>query len=193
MALLQSIMFDPEYVPPAFSGVDTGDPELREAADALVDARDRTQQHATAEKLAAAFCADAKLDQALTAAYGTIMPAADVRLRYRQHFMAFKDYCASDGVTAVPARGATVATYLLHLAVVEGRPLAELQEHASAIDFYLNLERRAWGEAALKIIAGLGDDGGGLPETETETAIEVHADTNAPVPLAAEAPQQLST
>jgi hypothetical protein len=93
------------------------------------------------------------------------MPPA-VRARYREHFLTFKDYCGEHGVTALSAHGATVARWLLHLAAVERRTLAEVT--AEAVGYYHSLQGDACTDAALSIAAkiGGGDDGGGIESND---------------------------
>jgi hypothetical protein len=83
------------------------------------------------------------------------MPPA-VRARYREHFLTFKDYCGEHGVTALSAHGATVATWLLHLAAVERRTLAEVNQAAEAVRYYHSLQGDACTDAALSIAAKIG-------------------------------------
>ena len=94
----------------------------------------------------------------------------------------------------MPAHGSAIGTWLLYLAVVEGKPLRAVKEALRAVEYYHSIYNgAAYIDAALNVIAGLGsDDGGGKEEPEPTAKTEARAEDNiVPIPMAAEPSQSL--
>ena len=90
---------------------------------------------------------------------------------------SFRDWVRPDQVSALPAAGATVASYLIHLAL-DGTSLPQIKAAASAIAWFHDCGGHyldaCYIQAALAVAAKLlsPDDGGGesLPARTTITA-----------------------
>ena len=102
-------------------------------------------------------------------AYARATPDEPTRKLYARRFESFRDWVRPDQVSALPAAGATVASYLIHLAV-GGMPLYRIKETASAIQWFHDVHGSyldtAYLTAALAVAAKLlspPDDGGGEP------------------------------
>ena len=108
---------------------------------------------------------DAAFADELADAYARATPPESTRKLYARRFESFRDWVRPDQVSALPAAGATVASYLIHLAV-GGMPLYRIKETASAIQWFHDVHGSyldtAYLTAALAVAAKLlSPEGGG--------------------------------
>ena len=127
------------------------------------------------------------LKDALGEACRRAIPNAELRETYKAQFNAFCKFCrAEHDVDGFTASGPLVAQWVLELAAVRRRPLAEVEEAVAAIRHYQALYRgEVYTEAALLFARAMngGDDDGGL---ELDGGEEVPAENIEALPLAAE-------
>jgi hypothetical protein len=105
----------------------------------------------------------------LLAAYQRLTPPEEVRQQHYEKFRAFQAFAKNGSTEALPAHGAVIGCYLLHLLTIEHKPPAELKSAADAIVFVHQQKGfhvdGAYIEAALdvanELASGGGDDGGG--------------------------------
>jgi hypothetical protein len=120
---------------------------------------------------------DEAFAEELADAYAIATPPENIRKLYARRFEQFRDWLRPDGVSALPAAGASAASYLIHLAV-GGTPLPQIKAAASAIAWFHDCGGHyldaCYIQAALAVAAKLlsPDDGGGesLPARTTITA-----------------------
>jgi hypothetical protein len=102
----------------------------------------------------------------LADAYARATPPEPTRKLYARRFESFRDWVRPDQVSALPAAGATVASYLIHLAL-DGTSLPQIKAAASAIMWFHDCGAHyldaCYIQAALAVAAKLlsPDDGGG--------------------------------
>jgi hypothetical protein len=127
---------------------------------------------------------DAAFADELADAYEAALPPEHTRKLYAKLFEEFRDWLRPDGVSALPAAGASVGSFLIHLAL-EDTPVARIKNAADSIAWFHDVHGSyldtAYVQAAFAIIAKLNnpDGGGGEPLPVTNIA----ADN---VPLAAQ-------
>jgi hypothetical protein len=115
---------------------------------------------------------DEAFAEELADAYARATPPEPTRKLYARRFESFRDWVRPDQVSALPAAGATVASYLIHLAL-DGTSLPQIKAAASAIMWFHDCGAHyldaCYIQAALAVAAKLlsPDDGGGesLPVT----------------------------
>jgi hypothetical protein len=103
----------------------------------------------------------------LATAYEAATPPEHTRKLYGKLFEQFRDWLRPDQVSALPAAGATVASYLVRLGL-DDTPFARIKNVAAAITWFHDVHGSyldtAYLNAAFAIIAKLNlDDGGGEP------------------------------
>jgi hypothetical protein len=119
----------------------------------------------------------------LADAYARATPPEHTRKLYGKLFEQFRDWLRPDQVSALPAAGASVASYLIRQAL-DGKSLPKIKESASAIEWFHDCGGHyldaCYIQAAFAIIAKLNsDDGGGgepivhAPRTTTIAASEM--------------------
>ena len=103
----------------------------------------------------------------LLAAYQRRMPSEKLREQHYQAFRGFHTFAKNGGASLMPAHGAVIGCYLLHLATIEHKSPPELRAAADGIVFVHEQRGHhvdpAFIEAALDVaaeIAGGGDGGG---------------------------------
>jgi hypothetical protein len=129
--------------------------------DAAVLSRRQQRELLVTQEFDEAFAAE------LEAAYATATPPEHTRKLYAKLFEQFRDWLRPDQVSALPAAGATVASYLIRLAL-DDTSFARIKNVAAAITWFHDVHGSyldaAYINAAFAIIAKLNsDDGGGEP------------------------------
>jgi hypothetical protein len=122
---------------------------------------------------------DEAFAEELATAYEAATPPEHTRKLYGKLFSQFRDWLRPDGVSALPAAGASVGSFLIHLALKD-TPVARIKNVASAIQWFHDVHGSyldaAYVQAAFAIIAKLNNpDGGGgepLPVTNIIAASE---------------------
>jgi hypothetical protein len=130
---------------------------------------------------------DAAFAEELADAYARATPPESTRKLYARRFESFRDWVRPDQVSALPAAGATVASYLIQLAL-DGTSLPQIKAAASAIAWFHDCGGHyldaCYIQAAFAIIAKLNsDDGGGGEPIVHAPRTTITAPDN--VPLAA--------
>jgi hypothetical protein len=125
----------------------------------------------------------------LADAYARATPDEPTRKLYARRFEQFRDWVRPDQVSALPAAGATVASYLIHLAL-DGTSLPQIKAAASAIEWFHDVHGsyldRAYIQAALAVAAKLlSPDGGGGEEKPVSLASRNQIMGSDEMPLAA--------
>ena len=110
---------------------------------------------------------DEAFAEELASAYAAATPPEHTRKLYGKLFEQFRDWLRPDQVSALPAAGATVASYLIRLAL-DDTSFARIKNVAAAIIWFHDVHGSyldvAYINAAFAVIAKLNsDDGGGEP------------------------------